>query len=82
LLTAFQPDGGQPLSSTIKPIHSGNLTAADGSLQPYSTPRALNIEEIYALIGDFVMAAKNAISAGEKPSQREHRTLRIPQNVE
>ncbi|CAM6101221.1 unnamed protein product [Calypogeia fissa] len=61
---AFQPNGGQPISSTSKPIQGSKLKAADGSFQPYSTPRALKTEEIYEVIEDYVSAAKNAISAG------------------
>ncbi|CAM6101225.1 unnamed protein product [Calypogeia fissa] len=62
--TSFQPNGGQPISSTSKPIQGSKLKAADGSFQPYSTPRALKTEEIHEVIEDYVSAAKNAISAG------------------
>lgn len=61
---AFQPNGGPPISSTSKRIEGSELKVADGSFQPYSTPRALETEEIPKIIGEYVSAAKNAISAG------------------
>ncbi len=53
----------------VQPVSASAITAPgkahtyDGR-QPYVEPRALAIEEIPRLIGDYVSAARNAISAG------------------
>ncbi|XP_073099457.1 putative 12-oxophytodienoate reductase 5 [Elaeis guineensis] len=58
----FQPNGQAPVSSTNKGI--APLTHHDGSVEEYSPPRRLRIDEIPHIINDFRLAARNAIEAG------------------
>jgi len=56
------PDGILPVApSAIKP--EGEAVTYEG-IQPFVTPRALDIEEIPQLIADYVTAAENAKKAG------------------
>jgi len=50
----MHPDGEAPVSSTNKPLKSGN------GMQP----RALETDEIPSIINDFRIAARNAMEAG------------------
>lgn len=56
---AFQPNGAAPISSTIKGLTPG----LDG--QDWSPPRRLRTDEIPSIVNDFMLAARNAIEAGE-----------------
>ena len=56
------PDNSLPVApSAIRP--EGEAVTYEG-MQSYVTPRALTLEEIPALINDYVIAAKNAKAAG------------------
>ncbi|EFJ28624.1 hypothetical protein SELMODRAFT_270843 [Selaginella moellendorffii] len=61
--TSYQPHGEAPLSSSNK-IATGKLTLPSGEEGSYSTPRALETHEVRAIVQDFRLAARNAISAG------------------
>lgn len=61
----YQPGCGAPLSSTNKPISSRwKVQLPDGSVDDYSTPRALATLEILELVEQFRQAAINAVRAG------------------
>ncbi|MCC6161733.1 MAG: alkene reductase [Acidobacteria bacterium] len=59
---SMRPDGSTPVSASA--------IAADGEVITYDgprampTPRALDVQEIRAIVGDFAQAARNAIAAG------------------
>ncbi len=55
-------DGAQPVSSSATTA-PGDAHTASGK-QPYQAARALRLDEIPRIIGDYVHAAKNAIAAG------------------
>lgn len=55
-------DGGQPVSSSAIKAPGQAHTAA--GKQDYVEPRALRLDEIPRVIGDYVHAAKNAMAAG------------------
>lgn len=59
----YQPNGHPPISCTDKPITSeaqiDGTTAAD-----YSPPRRLSVQEIFQVVDDFRVAARNAREAG------------------
>ncbi|MBB3917745.1 N-ethylmaleimide reductase [Rhizobium fabae] len=60
--STMQQNGGLPVSSSaIAP--EGEIYTATG-LQPYETPRALDVEEILGIVEDFRRAAENAKRAG------------------
>lgn len=63
--TSYQPDGAAPISSTNKRISTGQayLPTADGMVD-YSTPRALETDEIPLIVEQFRVAARNCIEAG------------------
>jgi len=54
--------GGQPVSSSA--INAPDFAHTYDGKQPYPQPRALALEEIPALIAEYVQAARNAIAAG------------------
>jgi len=59
----YQPDGEAPISSTDKRLRkdiANNKATADR----YATPRRVRTDEVPNLVNDFVIAAKNAIEAG------------------
>jgi hypothetical protein len=62
-LTAYQPNGQAPVSSTDKPltpqIRSNGIDVAE-----FSPPRRLRTDEIPNIVNDFRLAARNAIEAG------------------
>lgn len=59
---SLQPAGRLPVApSAIKP--DGDAFTAEG-LQPFVTPRALEIEEIPGIVADYRTAAENALAAG------------------
>jgi N-ethylmaleimide reductase len=60
--STMQQNGDLPVSSSaIAP--EGEIYTATG-LQPYETPRALDLEEIPGIVDDFRRAAENAKRAG------------------
>jgi N-ethylmaleimide reductase len=60
--TSFQPGGAAPVAPSAIGI-SGNTWTAAGPA-PFSTPRALEADEIPAIIEDFRVGAVNALAAG------------------
>jgi N-ethylmaleimide reductase len=60
--STIQPDGGLPVSASAIAA-SGEIYTATG-LQPYETPRALELAEIPGVVEDFRHAANNAKKAG------------------
>jgi N-ethylmaleimide reductase len=63
--SSFQPGGVLPVAPSAVAISTEYKTAtADGKVTTYETPRALETEEIPAIIEVFSQAARNAHSAG------------------
>lgn len=65
--SSLQPDGAAPVSASDLPAHTKTtVLGADGQPErvPCSTPRALALEEIPALIQSYVAATENAREAG------------------
>ena len=61
----YQPNGESPVSSSDRKI-SGQILLPNGKdFADFSSPRALNIEEIPQIVNDFRLAARNAINAGD-----------------
>lgn len=59
---SMQPDNALPVApSAIKP--QGDAFTYSG-LQPFVTPRALDADELPAIVNDYKNAAKNALAAG------------------
>ncbi len=59
---SLQPDGAPPVApSAVKP--AGEAYTYEG-LQPFVTPRALETDEIRAIVAQYAQAAKNAQAAG------------------
>ncbi|KAL6874418.1 hypothetical protein ACP4OV_013438 [Aristida adscensionis] len=59
----FQPNGQAPVSSTDRAVSPKE--SVDGlSVKTYTMPRRLPADEIPAVVGDFRVAARNAIEAG------------------
>ena len=61
--SSFRPDGGLPIAPSAIAIDGVAITA-DGQRVPYETPRALEINEIAGIVGEFGAAARNALAAG------------------
>jgi N-ethylmaleimide reductase len=69
--SSIQPDGGQPVSASSTPVASSPMSTAfvyhkdgtPGRVDP-TPPRALKIEEVRRVVGDFANAAENALAAG------------------
>jgi len=59
---AYQPGRVLPVSSSAVAIR-GNIPTPDG-MQPYPTPRPLELAEIAGVIEDYRQAARNALAAG------------------
>jgi N-ethylmaleimide reductase len=57
-----QPNGQAPVAPSAIPIE--NDFSLDGELIPSVVPRALELEEIPRVIGDYARAARNALLAG------------------
>ena len=57
--TKFLPPGAKLVSSSPVPVPGQNELGND-----YEVPQELTVEEIDAIVADFVQAAKNAINAG------------------
>ena len=63
--SSFQPGGGKPVAPSAVPIGSGLTTVtAQGKIEPYETPRALETHEIADIIAGFRQGAVNALQAG------------------
>ncbi len=65
-LVEYQPDGRPPPSASAVPIGPSFevFTPTGGGPFPYPTPRPLSLEEIPGVINQYVVAARNAMSAG------------------
>jgi len=64
---ALQPKGALPVApSAIAPTGMAFITSAKGEPEfvPFVVPRALAIDELPALVKQYVQAAKNALAAG------------------
>ncbi|CUG23158.1 NADH:flavin oxidoreductase, putative [Bodo saltans] len=55
---------GHPIVSASAIPVSGEATGLNHEKKPYEVPRALTVEEIAVIVGDFATAAKNSIEAG------------------
>ncbi len=69
--SSLQPDGGQPVSASARPVAHDPRSFAfvyrdDGSRGPAdpTPPRALRTDEVPGIVNDFVRGAENAIAAG------------------
>lgn len=60
--TSFQPDGKAPISASAIAIPGDTYTP--GGKQPFSTPRALEIDEIPGIVAQFAHGARVAEAAG------------------
>lgn len=60
----FQPGEAAPLSSSALAISDKWPVYTPKGLKTYTTPRALEIEEIPGIVAQYATAAKNAIAAG------------------
>nr|DAD39048.1 TPA_asm: hypothetical protein HUJ06_013371 [Nelumbo nucifera] len=60
----FQPNGRAPISCTDKPLKA-QLRANGVDVAEFSPPRRLKTEEIYQVVNDFRIAARNAMEVGE-----------------
>lgn len=63
-VSAYQPDGLPGFAPSPIPPSSGQAMKPDFSMVDFETPRALTVEQIEAIVGDYVRAAENAIRAG------------------
>jgi N-ethylmaleimide reductase len=61
--SSMQPDGRVPGAPSAV-VASGHHMNRHGNMVPFETPRALTLEEIKKIIGDFRQAAENARMAG------------------
>ncbi len=59
---SLQPGNGAPVSPS--PIQANTKTYIESGFAEVSTPRELSLDEIPAIIGEFVAAAENAKAAG------------------
>jgi N-ethylmaleimide reductase len=64
--SSFQPGGALPVAPSAVPITGEGMLAmtADGKMVPYETPRALETDEVKAIVAAFRQAAANAREAG------------------
>ena len=61
--SSTKPGGALPVApSAVRP--AGEIANAAGERVPFETPRALDLEEIPALIESFRLGARNALAAG------------------
>ena len=60
----YQPDGLPGFAPSAIPPSSGQAMKRDFSMTDFETPRALTIEQIEAIVGEYSQAATNAIKAG------------------
>ncbi len=59
---SLQPNGQLPVAPS--PIAPAGMAATYTGLQPFVTPRALELDEIPAIVTQYAQAAKNAMAAG------------------
>ena len=63
--SSFQPEGQLPVAPSPVAISEEFKTlTADGKIVPYETPRALETDEIPAIVESYKQAARNALAAG------------------
>jgi N-ethylmaleimide reductase len=63
--SSFQPEGRPPVAPSAVAIPEEFKTStADGKIVPYETPRALETDEIPAIVDSYRQAARNALAAG------------------
>jgi N-ethylmaleimide reductase len=64
--SSFQPGGALPVAPSAVPITGNGMMAmtADGKVEPYETPRALETDEVADVVDAFRQAAANALKAG------------------
>jgi N-ethylmaleimide reductase len=62
--SSFQPGGGLPVAPSAVPIADLTTMTAQGKPAPYETPRALETDEVAAVIDSFRQGAVNAQKAG------------------
>jgi len=63
--SSFQPGGVLPVAPSAVAISEEFKTStADGKIVPYETPRALETDEIPAIVEAYRQAARNALAAG------------------
>jgi N-ethylmaleimide reductase len=64
--SSLQPGGVLPVAPSAVPITGNGMMAmtADGKVMPYETPRALETDEVAAVVAAFRQAAGNALKAG------------------
>src|ERR1700735_71168 len=64
--SSFHPGGALPVAPSAVPITGSGMMAmtADGKVAPYETPRALETDEVVAVVDAFRQAASNALIAG------------------
>jgi N-ethylmaleimide reductase len=63
--SSFQPGGALPVAPSAFAISEEFKTStADGKVVPYETPRALETDEIPAIVEAYRQAARNALAAG------------------
>jgi N-ethylmaleimide reductase len=64
--SSFQPGGALPVAPSAVAITGEGMLAmtADGKMVPYETPRALETDEVEAIVAAFRQAAVNAREAG------------------
>jgi len=58
-----QPSGELPVAPSATRIVEGTIYTREG-LQEFETPRALETDEVYAIVADYAAAAQNAMRAG------------------
>ena len=61
--SSMQPGGGVPVAPSAVPAPGNHMDAGFASV-PFKTPRALSVDEIAGIVGDFRQAALNARAAG------------------
>lgn len=62
--TSMQPGGALPVSASARPVTGTGHMDASGAPASFQTPRALEIDEIPAIVESFAQAARNARDAG------------------
>jgi len=63
--SSFQPEGQLPVApSPVAISEEFKTSTADGKIVPYETPRALETDEIPAIVESYKQAARNALAAG------------------
>ena len=63
-LSDYQPDGLPGFAPSAIAIATGKGMRPDFSLTEFETPRALTVEQIQTIVGEYAQAAANALRAG------------------